>query len=239
MGVTAAVLISVSGCAFATSEPARSVGVDHATVDGIFFSSRTSGSAEVTVEWGKTPSYGQRERIGYFGSSTPPSGYDLATKLRGLEAGSTYHFRICAGDDDNLGNPGCSADRTFATPATSAPFLTLLPQCWVLNGNTYDALRTTASGLQPGAPIGYDVARDGGAVLTHGAMRADVDGDIDFGLVGSGQDVNRFDVRMFTDPNFSSTLDPGEQVLATGSAQSNCSPSAPTRAGVRVEAARG
>jgi hypothetical protein len=246
-GVAAAVLVGLSGCAFATSEPARSVAVDHATVDGIFFSTRSFGSVEVTLEWGKTAAYGQRERIGYLNATAKPDEYDLATKLRGLEAATTYHFRICAGDDDNTANPGCSGDRTFTTPATNAPLLTLLPECWNLNRSVYDTIHITASGLPPGSPgppptgpvIGFEVARDGGAFQPAGATRADRDGDLDFGKVGFSQDVNRFDVRMFLDPNFNGKLDQGEQLLATGSAQSNCTPSAPTSAGVRVQAARG
>jgi hypothetical protein len=205
---------------------------DHATVDGIFFSTRSFGNVRVWFEYGETTTYGQRTDAANLGAGTHPSGYDLATKLRELQGGTTYHFRLCAADDDNQGNPGCSADRTFTTPTTTGPLLTLIPQCWVIDGRRFDAIRITATGLPPGdpgppptgVPIGYQTALDGAPFSSPGGVqRADHDGDIDLGTIGFGTDVDRFAVRVFTDPNFNGVPDSGEQILATGSADSACS----------------
>jgi hypothetical protein len=231
-GLATSLAIGFCGCGIGVSEPARMIAADHATVDGSVFSSRSWGTIHAYFEWGETPSYGQLAGGGYITVGTPPSAYDLATKLRGLKAGTTYHYRVCATDEDNPGNPGCSADRTFTTPTTTGPFLTLLPQCLVLNGRTYDAVRVTASGLPPGdpgpptvgTPIGYQVAVDGASFSNPGGtFRADPDGDIDYGVLGFPGDVAHFDVRLFTDPNFNNLPDPNEQILVTGGVASACS----------------
>jgi Purple acid Phosphatase, N-terminal domain len=228
-------LAAFSGCGLASARPARFIAHDRATVDGRIWSSHQNepGGALIyyAYEWGKTTSYGQSQ-LRNFSMSEFVQDYDISTKITGLDPGTKYHWRICGSDDDNFGSPGCSPDQTFTTPTTTGPYLTLLSYCRFRNApGVLDGLDVTGTGFPPavfgllGPPVGLEISRNGGAYEPAATVRADSSGDIDFSQRGypSGT-VDTFDARTFDDPNFNSTLDPGEQVLATGHLVDTCTP---------------
>jgi hypothetical protein len=229
---TVALLLG-SGCAFGVAERARFLASTSVTVDGTLHSNRTSATGETVYfhfEYGKTTAYGTRFGFGQVAVNFPGSGYDVATKLTGLEPGTTYHYRLCGGDRDNqdVRFRGCVGDQTFTTPTTTGPYLTMNPYCLSPNGPV-EGVDITGTGFPPtnvigqGPVIGLQVARDGGAFQPGQSRRADTAGDIDFGGQGfpPGQ-VFVWDARAFLDPNFNGTLDPGEQVLATQHYDERC-----------------
>jgi hypothetical protein len=78
----------------------------------------------------------------------------------GLEAGTTYHFAVCAEDSENPGNPFCSHDQTFTTDVDPS-----------LNGESLFA--TNLDTGQPGASyVRYPSCRteaDGTVILDYTA----------------------------------------------------------------------
>jgi hypothetical protein len=220
----------LSGCAFATSHPARFLAHDRATVDGDLYSTRTFGTYSFWFEYGRTTAYGNIAGLGTISVGIPNDQFDIPTKLTGLDAGETYHYRLCATDQDNPNYPGCSADRSFTTPTTTGPYLTINPSCINLGRRT-DGIDVTGTGFPPstqdipGPFIGEQVSFNGAGFLPGRSGRAlNAEGDIDFGVseVAPGTVVELAEVRTFLDPNFNGILDPGEQVLATGSLSNPC-----------------
>jgi hypothetical protein len=227
-------LLLPSGCGFGFAERARFLSSTSAVVDGSLHSNYSGPSGEPVsfhFEYGETASYGTRFGFGRITINAPGSGYDIATKLTGLTSGTTYHYRLCAGDRDNaepIGARACLGDRTFTTPTTTGPFLTVNPACFSSSG-PIEGIDVTGTGFPPtnvigeGPVIGLETARDGGPFEPAASQRADTSGDIDFGARGFPQgQVFVWDVRAFLDPNLNSTRDPGEQLLAGAHYEERC-----------------
>jgi hypothetical protein len=156
----------------------------------------------------------------------PGSDYSIATKLTGLDPGTTYHYRVCASDRENADDPICSADVAFTTPTTTGPYLTLVPYCNAPTGLA-EGVDITGTGFPPttSSPvyIGAELSRDGGPFRPHSTQLTTAAGEVTIGgtWVSRG-DVHVYDVRTFLDPNFNQTQDPGEQLLATGHYDDHC-----------------
>jgi hypothetical protein len=227
-----AAAILASGCAFGVALPVKYVAHDRATVNGRVFSNRPAGEdVRIYFEYGKTTSYGTK--FGYDHATPNPVGggdYDLATKLTGLEPGTTYHYRLCGQDRDNEGFPGCVGDQSFTTPTTTGPYLTLTPLCQLPDGRHLDGIDITGTGfppaslIEPGVPVSADVSVNGGPFQSHGGTRTNTDGDVNLTGLWNNTNVDVWDVRAYVDPNFNATLDPGEHVAATAQAADTCTP---------------
>jgi hypothetical protein len=197
------------------------------------FTNRPAGErVRFHFEYGKTTAYGTQ--FGY--GDVVPNGvgggdYDLATKLTGLEPGTTYHYRLCGGDRENEGAPGCVGDQTFSTPSTTGPYLTLLSSCKLPNGSFGDGLNITATGFPPatpvdgGTPVSIDYAVNGEGFQSGALGRTNSDGDVNLNTRWfTNKDIDVWDVRAYIDPNFNIILDPGEHVAATGRLEDTCTP---------------
>jgi Tol biopolymer transport system component len=108
-GVLFAVFASGCGAAFVTVDPTY-VSDRGATVNG-FALTTTGGSTEYWVRYGETTAYGQESahRSVDLAASTP---YDVSVPLAGLNADTTYHYRLCAVDSEG---GTCSPDATLTT----------------------------------------------------------------------------------------------------------------------------
>jgi hypothetical protein len=224
-------LTSASGCAYGTVGSFKFLTSTSATVEGRVHSN-LSGPTGVKVdyyyEYGKTTAYGSQ--VG--GDTTinqPGTGVsDFPTKLTGLEPGTTYHYRLCATDQNNNRSPGCVGDRAFTTPTTTGPYITMSPYCVSPLGRA-EGVAVTGSGFPPtpeGGPpvyIGEQLSRDGGPFQPGGSTIANAAGEISWGALWSDPgDVHAYDARAFRDPNFNGTQDPGEQLLATNHYADHC-----------------
>jgi hypothetical protein len=227
--VLLAAVVVLPGCAFGVANPARFLASTSATVEGRLHS-QLSGPTGVGVryfyEYGKTTAYGTRFGFGSTTINDPRSDYSIATKLTGLDPGTTYHYRVCASDRENADDPICSADVAFTTPTTTGPYLTLVPYCNAPTGLA-EGVDITGTGFPPTtiSPvyIGAELSRDGGPFRPHSTQLTNAAGEVTIGgtWVSRG-DVHVYDVRTFPDPNFNATQDPGEQLLATGHYADHC-----------------
>jgi hypothetical protein len=115
--VAVAAATALSGCAIGFRGPA--LGVTHitATLTGDVMSNRTEPGT-YWFRYGKTTSYGQE---------TPHQPIDFTAGVRqgvtepieSLEPATTYHYSLCAEDQDPAFDALCSADSTFTTRGDS------------------------------------------------------------------------------------------------------------------------
>lgn len=225
-----ATVVLLPGCAFGVAGRARFLASTSATVEGRLHSQLTDPNGvgvRYFYEYGETTAYGTPFGFGAAVINRPGSDYGIATKLTGLEPGTTYHYRLCASDEENAGDPICSADVAFTTPTTTGPYLTLNPYCNAPTGLA-EGVEITGTGFPSSSGptplyIGAELSRDGGPFQSMSSQIANEDHEV---LIGAtwyprGQ-VHVYDVRTFLDPNFNSTQDPGEQLLATGHYDDHC-----------------
>jgi hypothetical protein len=219
-----------TGCAYGIAEPVRFLAHDSARVDGSLYSSRTSGQTfNYWFEYGTTTDYGTRFGHSSVPFNLPNDRFDIETKLTGLDPGTTYHYRLCAIDDDNLNTPGCVGDQTFTTPTTTGPVITLVPDCLDPSGHQVDGLDVTGTGF-PQSPIpadppaiGFEVRRDGGQVGFLGAVRAERNGDVAFGGGWYPQRaIDYFDAISWVDTTFNGQHDASEPIVARGHLDETC-----------------
>jgi hypothetical protein len=222
-------IVLLPGCAFGVAHPARYLASTSALVEGRLHST-LSGPNGVGVryfyEYGETTAYGTPFGGGGVTINDPGSDYGIQTKLTGLDPGTTYHYRLCGSDQENAGDPICSADVAFTTPATTGPYLTLVPYCNAPTGLA-EGIDITGTGFPPTTgPSGYigtELSRDGGPFQSHSSMPANAAGEVAIGGTWDSRgNVHVYDVKTFLDPNFNSTQDPGEQLLATGHYDDHC-----------------
>jgi glucose/arabinose dehydrogenase len=101
-------VLAVVGCASGDTDPATDV-----TDRGATLRAHGSAGGDPTTYWfqyGTSTSYGSESPRRDAGSST--SQQNVAERVVGLSADTTYHFRVCA---SNRGGSGCGADKTFRT----------------------------------------------------------------------------------------------------------------------------
>lgn len=102
----------VSGCAGSYTQPASTVGITKATVEGVVFD-----PADTTItywfEYGVTTKYGSEtaHKTIVIGDR---QNHAVSADIGGLRPGTKYHFRLCAKDDiDDTAR--CANDRRFTT----------------------------------------------------------------------------------------------------------------------------
>jgi hypothetical protein len=107
----AASVLAAGGCATGTATPAGDIGTSGAQLHGVVVDT-TDASPAYWFAYGRSTTYG---------SETPHrtitvagrQAYRVSARVSGLDAGTAYHYRLCAADPGQ--GPACSADRTFTT----------------------------------------------------------------------------------------------------------------------------
>jgi hypothetical protein len=105
--------VACSGCATGFTGAPNTVSHNGAAVHGSVISD-TGGEVEYWVQYGPTKAYG---------SVTPHAtltaqqnvAAPVQVTLSGLARSTSYHYRLCAQDSQQGGNPGCGEDRTVKT----------------------------------------------------------------------------------------------------------------------------
>ena len=88
------------------------------------------GASTANFEYGTTTNYGNTTTTGSLGSGFTGTGF--SRNLTGLQANTTYHFRVLA---TNTAGTTDGSDMTFATTAAAIPTATTLPPSNVSGGN--------------------------------------------------------------------------------------------------------
>ncbi len=110
-----------SGCAVSSTERASQVSTSQAVVSGTI-ASTVGGPTEWWFEYGPTTGYGEETERRVEDLSDEP--WQVWTTLRDLQPETVYHFRLCSQDSETDSPPGCSGDRSFATPIRCGKVLT-------------------------------------------------------------------------------------------------------------------
>jgi hypothetical protein len=222
-----ALALALAGCGFAVSEPPRSVAHDHATLDGSLFSTKNTGTITYWFEWGTTAGYGNVLAGGSVPAGLPNESFDISKQLDGLAPATTYHFRICAWDEDNLDLKGCSVDRSFTTAADDRPTLTVYEDCRLQGGRQVYGVAFTGANFPaetPGGPpvrIGFQVRFDG-SLGGGGFVPSTADGDVDFNRTGTFTPVSLAEIVTWLDADLDGEQDPGEPTLAEATLGNPC-----------------
>jgi len=122
--------VLLSGCALGYRGPATDITTDSATLTGYVTSDR-SEQGEWFFKYGKTSALGTespKRSIQFIEDAH----HNVSEPLTGLEHGTTYHYVLCA-DDQEPGMPAlCSPDQVFTTeidPSDFDPSVTMAPDC--------------------------------------------------------------------------------------------------------------
>ena len=114
------ILVVAAACGFAGTRSAEAI-TDHGALLRGQVGNTITGTTTWHVEYGTTDAYG---------SSTPPKSVEVtniefapwvSTRIEGLAAGTTYHYRFCAVDVDGYGR--CGEDATFTTTAEDRDYV--------------------------------------------------------------------------------------------------------------------
>jgi hypothetical protein len=205
VGVLGAAL-AVSSCAVGVRRPASDITDTSAVMNGTAVST-TGGPGSYFVKYGltSTPLWDTPTRDVDFeeGESHP-----VSEPLDGLEPGTTYHYRVCAEDGENPGDPFCSPDQAFETTGTGVP--TFLGKSTCTDDFQYSQEGVVVN-YEPQTRFGATVDFfDGGSAST--AFTTDESGNAAFGGVGADQPF-RFQVRIWLNPDGDYEQDPGEETV--------------------------
>ena len=119
----------MAGCATATTDPATKVTEDSARLNGHV--NPNGAPAAYWFEYGKTSSYDKETDRLDAGSGT--TNVAVSELVAGLEANTTYHYRLCAAAEDAT---TCGADRSLTTELASAQLRPGFRQSTVISGLT-------------------------------------------------------------------------------------------------------
>ena len=103
----------VSGCAYGIGGFTTDVSETDATLNGQV-GTTVDGPGEYWFRYGEMAEYGSvtpRRAI----QLTAGNRSSVSEPVTGLEAGTTYHFAVCADDQEPGSRPVCGADNLFAT----------------------------------------------------------------------------------------------------------------------------
>lgn len=218
--------LGITGCAFTTVGPATDL-THHSAIlqGGIGSLERTTG--EWGFEWGKTTEYGNRWIPLYVRFPPDAEVASVSFPIADLEAGTTYHYRLCARNKDASGQ-FCSRDRQFVTPTTApaAPKVYLTELCG-LDGSpdehpSYAVMRLVV-GLPQGETLTTLDETDGTArgsstgVVGPDGLGAGVSG---FGPAQRGGTARTTVFEDLDGDHF--VVDPGEPVHAQGTIEDIC-----------------
>ncbi len=106
--------VALAAAPSATTGAASDVTRTGATLNGTI--DPTGKATSYRFEYGTTAAYGLQSAGGDVPAGDDP--VDVSVPVSGLSAGTTYHYRVVASNEDGDAPPG--ADRTFSTPAGAA-----------------------------------------------------------------------------------------------------------------------
>lgn len=105
--------VVVSSCAVGLRGTATDITDTSAVLDGAVLST-TGGPGSWYIEYGPTTARTERtptRNIEFVVNESQP----VSEPVDGLEPGTIYHYRVCAEDSENPGDPFCSPDQAFTT----------------------------------------------------------------------------------------------------------------------------
>jgi hypothetical protein len=108
-----ALLLACAGCAVGETGSSGTISASTATVSGRVVST-VGGPVEYWVQYGLTTSYGSQTAHQTVGTSQDTA-VAVTVEIGGLARATRYHYRLCASDSEQGGNPGCGDDRTLTT----------------------------------------------------------------------------------------------------------------------------
>ena len=113
--IALAPLIALAGVGCATGETGSAGQVEaHGAVASGRVLTNVGGPVEYWAEYGPTTAYGS-ETVHATVNVAKNGAQQVGAPIAGLARSTTYHFRLCARDGQQGGNPGCGADGTFTT----------------------------------------------------------------------------------------------------------------------------
>jgi hypothetical protein len=149
--VTALALVAtgLSGCAVGFGGPALDVTYNGARLTGTVFSNR-SEAGNWWFRYGLTSSYGTESphRPIAFQANV---GQGVSEVISGLEPTRTYHYALCAEDQDPEVDALCSSDRTFTTPGDYVRGRLL-----VVGDMDFNDVRSGPGGESPAGSVTYN-----------------------------------------------------------------------------------
>ena len=171
--------VLLPGCAIGFRVPASDITARTVTLNGYVGSNR-SEPGEWFFKYGETTEYGGEtpKRPIQF---TELTRHDVSEPLLGLEPDTTYHYVLCADDQEPGVGAFCSADQTFTTeidPADFDPTVTMTRSCEGFPPN--HGVVGGGTGFPPGRPIGGDLNFPDGSSLG-GQISVDENGSFGFG----------------------------------------------------------
>jgi hypothetical protein len=113
MALVSTAAIMLAACAVGDTGAARYIADERATFEGLLHSTQT-GPTRYWFEYGPTTAYDTSTTpdTAHVDAGTPTS---VAVPVEDLQPGTTYHYRLCAVDEDADPQGICGADRTFTT----------------------------------------------------------------------------------------------------------------------------
>jgi hypothetical protein len=206
-----AAALAVSSCAVGVRGPASELTDTSAVMNGTAVST-TGGPGSYFVKYGftSTPLWDTPTRDVDFeeGESQP-----VSEPLDGLEPGTTYHYRVCAEDGENPGDPFCSPDQAFETTGTGVP--TFLGKSICTDDFQYSQEGVVVN-YEPQTRFGFSVDFSGGlGGSASTAFTTDESGNAAFGGVGAEQRFG-FQARIWLNPDGDFVQDPGEETVFEG-----------------------
>jgi hypothetical protein len=108
--------IALAGCATGHEAPATGIGLHGATLNG-YVSSTEDGNVEYWFNYGTSDGYGKQSLHRSIAINDREI-HPVSWLIGGLLPGTTYHYQVCAKDDEQNGAL-CSADESFTTLGTA------------------------------------------------------------------------------------------------------------------------
>lgn len=207
----AAIVFGLAGCAMGFGGPVLHVTETSATLNGVA-GSTSHAQGTYWFRYGETSSYGELTPVRDIDFTDRPA-HHVSEPIAGLSAGTTYHYSLCADDEDPGVGAVCSPDQTFGTPIGSAT-LTLTASC----EDAPFGIAMTGSGFPPNQPVAL--------IRTDNRLRteADANGDLGRAFFGSASPLGFVQVSAYEIHNDDLTVDPGEDLLAVAEIDNPCNP---------------
>lgn len=125
-GVLVLSAIVITGCAGSFTGPATGVGSIKATVNGSVYSS-DDATISYWFKYGPTSSYGSKTPTRSLAVADRDS-HPVSEDLSGLGGGTTYHYRLCAKDQNDV--TVCANERTFSTAGGASELSVAAPSMY-------------------------------------------------------------------------------------------------------------
>jgi phosphodiesterase/alkaline phosphatase D-like protein len=176
---TAALMVASSAAAAApsaTTGPVTSVGPTTATISGTVNPNGTATS--VHFQYGTSTAYGSVTQSANIGSGT--SGVGVSATINGLNAGTTYHYRVVATNSSGTANGADGILTTSSAPAVvTGNASSITATSATLNGTVNPSSRSTTWYFEYGTSTNYGTkttTKDAGSGTSDVAVSAPITG---------------------------------------------------------------